>query len=189
MSSSQSSSKTTTSTTLGSTHTTTSSSTSHKTAQPDTGVTDPAKVQKLIDSTREEIEHSHRQNLAAFNRMIEPVRKYAQQKDLVAQLAMSRQQNQQLKKALQHQGDENLKLRAQLALYQEKEAVQAATAVSMGASEMLTLAKIKQSQALIVQLVQSLAVPLPPDPDKCSVTLLVLCLPDPIGILFVAMPS
>lgn len=60
-----------------------------------------------------------------------------------------------------------MKLRAQLSIYQEKEAVKAATAASVG-NETLTTATLKQSQALLLQLAHSLAVPLP-DMDKCSV--------------------
>lgn len=77
-----------------------SSSTTHpKTAtrKTDTGVTDPKEAQRIIDSTREEINHSHQRNLAAIDRMAKPFKKYVQQEELVIQLAKSREQCENLK--------------------------------------------------------------------------------------------
>lgn len=92
--------------------------------------------------------------------------RYIQQKDLVVQLAKSRERCDNLEKALQHQRHKNNKFRAQLALYQEKEAVQVATDFSLGTALPFS---VKESQALVLQLAQSLAVALP-NVSETSVT-------------------
>lgn len=61
-----------------------------------------------------------------------------------------------------------MKLRAQIAIYQEKEAVKVTTKVLLGASETITSAMLKHLQALLLQLAQILCVPLP-ESDDCTI--------------------
>lgn len=102
-SSSQSSSMTIT---TASTHTTPLSGSTKAAKILDTKilcVMDPKEFQKRIDSTWEELECSHRSNLAAVDRLMRPMFEYVQQKHLAAQLATSRQLIDSPERAVQQQ--------------------------------------------------------------------------------------
>lgn len=52
---------------------------------------DPNEAQRIVNDARSEIDRSHRHNLAVIDRMAEPFKKYAQQKDLAEQLIKVRE--------------------------------------------------------------------------------------------------
>lgn len=139
---------TTSSSHTGTQTTPTPSGGSHKTPprKVDTGVADPREAQRIIDDARAEIGRSHRRNVAAIDRMTEPFRKYVQQKDLVAELAKSRKQCESYEKALKFQRNENNKLPMQLAMYEEKEAVEATTVASLDPTAAPPRACVLQAQ-------------------------------------------
>lgn len=66
------------------------------------GLTDPKDVEKMIQDTGAELDHSHRRNLAAMDKLMTPLQQYVDQGDLAPQLALKVEECNKLHLSLKH---------------------------------------------------------------------------------------
>lgn len=139
-----------------------------KSSSSNTGVTDPKDVQKMMNEAQIEIDHSHRQNTVAIDPLMAPLQCYANQGDLVEQLARKTEECANLQKALRHQREENQRLQVSLNLYREKEAVAAESRTPVAPPPGISMPTLTTRQQELMLAQANLNTPSTPDVNKSS---------------------